>query len=193
MPERKSSGRRKRAVVAIAASVGIVAAAATGVNYASASSSAPRSTPQNAAQSVAESAGQPAAQPAAQSAGRSAGQAAPNVVEDAASSVPQGGDNRTDLNRRNNEGRILVNERTFAAEHGVCTAVISSQSASFNVRNESDQTVEFFSGITCDNGAPIAIIGPRSSSSAIPGTVVAGGGITAIVGSFRVIDNNDRR
>ncbi|MPY54081.1 hypothetical protein [Streptomyces acidicola] len=180
MPERKSGGRRKRAVVAIAASVGIVAAAATGVNYASASSSAPRSAPQNAAQS------------AAQSAGQSAGQSAPNVVGDAASTVPQGGDNRTNINRRENEGRILVNERTFAAEHGVCTAVISSQSANFNVRNESDKTVEFFSGITCDNGAPIAIIGPRSSSSAIPGTVVTGGGITAIVGSFRVIDNERR-
>ncbi|MFJ9584908.1 hypothetical protein [Streptomyces acidicola] len=179
MTERKSSGRRKRAVVAIAASVGIVAAAATGVNYASASSSAPRSAPQNAAQS------------AAQSAGQSAGQSAPNVVGDAASSVPQGGENRN-INRRENEGRILVNERTFAAEHGVCTAVISSQSANFNVRNESDKTVEFFSGITCDNGAPIAIIGPRSSSSAIPGTVVTGGGITAIVGSFRVIDNERR-
>ncbi|MFI1733592.1 hypothetical protein ACH40E_31125 [Streptomyces acidicola] len=184
MPERKSSGRRKRAVVAIAASVGIVAAAATGVNYASASSSAPRSAPQNAAQSAAQSAGE--------SVGQSAGQSAPNVVGDAASSVPQGGDNRTNINRRENEGRILVNERTFAAEHGVCTAVISSQSANFNVRNESDKTVEFFSGITCDNGAPIAVIGPRSSSSAIPGTVVAGGGITAIVGSFRVIDNERR-
>ncbi|MER6092564.1 hypothetical protein [Streptomyces bluensis] len=189
MPERKSNGRRKRAVVAIAASVGIVAAAATGVNYASASSSAPHSASQSAAQSAPQS----AAQSAGQSVGQSAGQSAPNVVEDAASSVPQGGDSRTNFNHRNNEGRILVNERTFAAEHGVCTAVISSQSANFNVRNESDKTVEFFSGITCDNGAPIAIIGPRSSSSAIPGTVVTGGGITAIVGSFRVIDNERER
>ncbi|MEW2396316.1 hypothetical protein [Streptomyces sp. NPDC046862] len=189
MPERKSNGRRKRAVVAIAASAGIVAAVVTGVNYASASSSVPRSAPQEAAQYAAQSPARSAGQPAAQSAGRFA----PNVVEDAGSVAPQGGDGRTNSSAaRNNEGRVLVNERTFAAEHGVCVAVVSSQSASFNVRNESDETVEFFNGITCDNGAPIATIGPRSSSSAIAGTLVAGTGITAIVGSFRVIDNHDR-
>jgi hypothetical protein len=158
MPERRRSGTRRRTVVAIAASVGITALAATSVNYASASSSVPQ-----AAQSV----------------------------QDAAS-VPLGGDGQTNYSSRNDEhGRILVNERTYSAEPGVCTAVISSPATTFNVRNESDRTVEFFSGITCDTGAAIATIGPRNSSSAIAGTTVFDGAVVpfALVGSFRAIDN----
>lgn len=159
MSERRRSGTRRRTVVAIAASVGIAALAATGVNYASASSSVPQAAP---------------------------------AVQDAAASAPLGGDGQTNYSDRNDErGRILVNERTYSAEPGVCTAVISSPATSFNVRNESDRTVEFFNGITCDTGAPIASIGPRNSSSAIPGTTVFDGAVVpfALVGSFRVIDN----
>jgi hypothetical protein len=92
---------------------------------------------------------------------------------------------------RNDVGRIHVNERTYSPEPGVCTAVISSPATTFNVRNESDKTVEFFTGITCDNGGAIATIGPRNSSSAIRGTTVFDGSVVpfALVGSFRVIDD----
>ncbi len=110
-------------------------------------------------------------------------------VQDAA--APLGGDGQTNYSYRNdNDGRIHVNERTYSAESGVCTAVISSPATSFNVRNDSDRTVEFFSGITCDTGAPIATIGPRNSSSAIPGTTVFDGAVVpfALVGSFRAVD-----
>lgn len=150
---------RRRAVIAIAASVGLTALAATGVNYASASSSVPQSA---------------------------------RSVQDAAPSAPFGGDGQTGYNHRNDDhGRIHVNERTYSAEPGVCTAVVSSPATSFNVRNESDKTVEFFSGITCDAGAAIATIGPRNSSSAIPGTTVFDGAVVpfALVGSFRAFDS----
>ncbi|MGN9763121.1 hypothetical protein [Streptomyces sp. SD31] len=161
---------RTRTVVAIAFSVGVAVLAAASVNYASASSSAPES--------------------------------AASALE-AAAYVPQGGDGQTNFgHQRDNHGnhqdddhgQIHVNERTFSAEQGVCTAVISSPATSFNVRNESDKTVEFFTGITCDNGPAIATIGPRNSSSAIPGTTVADGAVVpmALVGSFRAIDNDKR-
>ncbi|MFI7501827.1 hypothetical protein ACIBVL_25755 [Streptomyces sp. NPDC049687] len=113
---------------------------------------------------------------------------------------PQGGDGQTNYNYQNDDpghhrqrddhGRIFVNERTFSAEQGVCTAVISSPATSFNVRNDSDKTVEFFTGITCDNGAAIATIGPQNSSSAIAGTPVLDAAVVpfALVGSFRAID-----
>ncbi|MFF0060732.1 hypothetical protein ACFYRC_04120 [Streptomyces sp. NPDC005279] len=166
---------RRRIVVAIAASVGITALAATGVNYASASSSVPKSAPS---------------------------------IQDADSSVPLGGDvgqtnfgvegqangptnGQNNHNYRNDDdGRIQVNERTYSVDTGVCTAVISSPAMSFNVRSESDRTVEFFRGITCDNGAPIAIIEPRGSSSGVEGTTVLDGAVVpfALVGSFRAID-----
>jgi hypothetical protein len=112
-------------------------------------------------------------------------------MQDAA--APLGGDGQTNYNnynRNDDDGRIHVNERTYSADPGVCTAVISSPATSFNVRNESDRTVEFFSGITCDTGAPIATIGPRNSSSAIPGTTVFDGAVVpfALVGSFRAVD-----
>ncbi|MGX1564680.1 hypothetical protein [Streptomyces sp. NPDC055506] len=159
---------RTRTVVAIALSVGITVLAATGVNYASASNSAAESTPS---------------------------------VREAAASVPLGGDlgdglggdgQRDHSHRGDGDGRIYVNERTFSAEPGVCTAVISSPATSFNVRNESNRTVEFFIGITCDNGSAIATIGPRNSSSAIPGTTVFDGEVVpfALVGSFRAIDKH---
>lgn len=158
---------RTRTIVAIALSVGVTALAATSVNYASASSSVPNSAPS---------------------------------VQEAAASVPQGGDGQTNFDyqkgdpglghQRDDHGRIHVNERTFSAEQGVCTAVISSPATSFNVRNDSDKTVEFFTGITCDNGAAIATIGPRNSSSAIAGTPVLDGAAVpfALVGSFRATD-----
>ncbi|WP_308402553.1 hypothetical protein [Streptomyces sp. AC550_RSS872] len=159
---------RPRTVVAITLSAGVTVVAVTSVDYASASNSASKSAPS---------------------------------VQEAAAYVPQGGDDHSAYGFRNDEpgndrrddrGRIHVNERTFSAEPGVCTAVISSPASSFNVRNESDKTVEFFTGITCDNGAAIATIGPRNSSSAIAGTTVTDGVVvpTALVGSFRAIDKH---
>lgn len=161
---------RTRTVVGIALSVGLTVLAATTVNYASASSSVPESAAS---------------------------------VQEAAAALPQGGDmggdgqtggdgrskygyERGDDDRR----RVYVNERTYSVEGGECIAVISSPATSFNVRNETDKRVEFFTGITCDNGAAIATIGRGDSSNAIPGTVVFDGNVVpfALVGSFRAVD-----
>lgn len=90
----------------------------------------------------------------------------------------------------------MINERTYAADPGSCIVVVNANPVvapglganSFNIRNESDKTVEFFNGITCDNGAPIATVGPRSSATAItPAPPILPG---AIVGSFRVVDEH---
>ncbi|MFE5813038.1 hypothetical protein ACFQ6S_06460 [Streptomyces sp. NPDC056479] len=154
---------RTRTVVTIAVSVVVTVVAATGVNYAAASSSAPKSAPS---------------------------------VQEAAAYVPQGGDGQTHFNdrydrndRNDDHGRVFVNERTFSVEPGVCTAVISSPATSFNVLNESDRAIEFFTGITCDNGSAISKIGPGNSNSAIAGTPVLDGATVpfALVGSFRAI------
>ncbi|MDQ8707894.1 hypothetical protein RCO28_36315 [Streptomyces sp. LHD-70] len=156
---------RRRKVAAIAASAGIVALAASSVNYASASNSVPQS-----------------------------GEAAASVPRggDGQTNAPLGGDGQTGNRFRNDGGRIHINERIYAAEPGVCTAAISSPATSFNVRNDSGKSVEFFSGITCDNGPASATIGPRNASSAIPGTPVFDGAVVpfALVGSFRVIDEH---
>ncbi|MGF0174443.1 hypothetical protein ACQF36_29220 [Streptomyces sp. Marseille-Q5077] len=161
---------RTRTVVGIALSVGITVVAATTVNYASASSSVPESAAS---------------------------------VQEAAASLPQGGDvggnGQTGGDGRSNHGdwrddedreRVYVNERTYSVKGGECIAVISSPATSFNVRNETDKRIEFFTGITCDNGAAIATIGRGDSSSAIPGTVVFDGSVVpfALVGSFRAVD-----
>jgi hypothetical protein len=174
MPERGKSGMRTRTVVGIALSVGVTVVAVTTVDYASASNSA----------------------------------SAPSVQE-AAASLPQGGDvggngqtggyGQTGGNaqtrygdRSDDRGRVYVNERTYSVEGGECIAVISSPATSFNVRNETDNRVEFFTGITCDNGAAIATIGRGDSSNAIPGTVVFDGAVVpfALVGSFRAVDKH---
>ncbi|AOR33518.1 hypothetical protein BFF78_22830 [Streptomyces fodineus] len=91
--------------------------------------------------------------------------------------------------RRHFEGRILVNERSYSSHPGDCITVVSGLGAkSLNVRNDSDKTVELFRGAVCDNGAPIATVGPWSQSDGVrvhnpEGIEVKHG----VVGSFRVV------
>jgi hypothetical protein len=114
------------------------------------------------------------------------------VVETAPVSVPMGGD--TGHHEENERGLIHVNERTYSADPGGCVTVVSGLgSTSFNVRNDSKKTVEVFTGATCDNGAPIATVGPHSSANGVVTGTVAGG-VTVpggVVGSFRVVDNHE--
>ncbi|MFI9601429.1 hypothetical protein ACIHCX_16375 [Streptomyces sp. NPDC052043] len=68
--------------------------------------------------------------------------------------------------RRHHEGRIHINERTFSGRPDGCITVVSGLgSRSFNIRNDSRNTVEFFRGVTCDNGAPVATVGPHSEAN----------------------------
>ncbi|MFF2324948.1 MULTISPECIES: hypothetical protein [unclassified Streptomyces] len=91
------------------------------------------------------------------------------------------------------EGRIHINERTYSDDPGGCITVVSGLgSTSLNILNDSRRTIEVFRGATCDNGAPIATVGPHSSSNGVvPGHVWGGVWVrNGVVGSFRVIERH---
>ncbi|MDX3690041.1 hypothetical protein PV726_06745 [Streptomyces europaeiscabiei] len=184
---------RTRKATVIAASVGVAVAAATGVTYASSAlESAPRSA------SIVQDAA-PVAPRGGNGTGTEAGSNAATAPADAGSKESWSGkksegrgENRGDNHWGNRgdgheDGQVMINERTYAAEPGSCIAVVNAGNGqiaadSFNIRNDSDKTVEFFAGITCDNGAPVATVGPHSSTSAVEGDNAG----SLLVGSFRV-------
>ncbi|MFF3737187.1 hypothetical protein [Streptomyces sp. NPDC002566] len=171
---------RTRTVVGIALSVGVTVVAVTTVDYASASNSTSAPSVQEAAASLPRGADVGGS---GQTGGY--GQTGGNGQTGGSGQARYG-------DRSDDRGRVYVNERTYSVEGGECIAVISSPATSFNVRNETDTRVEFFAGITCDNGAAIATIGRGDSSNAIPGTVVFDGAVVpfALVGSFRAVDKH---
>ncbi|WNZ09717.1 hypothetical protein [Streptomyces sp. 11x1] len=206
---------RTRKITVIAASVGVAVAAATGVTYASSAlESAPKSASAvtdaapapRGGNGTGTSAGSNAANAPAD-AGASDNFNGPrkgNEGRGEGRGAGRGGHHR-------DEGQIQINERVYGAEPGSCIAVVnvrhhgqgqspnqpqnSNQSQdrnrgregadSFNIRNDTDGTVEFFNGITCDNGAPVATVGPHSSSSAVEGDREG----HLLIGSFRVVEN----
>ncbi|WP_327344324.1 hypothetical protein [Streptomyces europaeiscabiei] len=193
---------RTRKATVIAASVGVAVAAATGVTYASSAlESAPRSA------SIVQDAA-PVAPRGGNGTGTEAGSNAANAPADAGSkeswsgkkSEGRGesrGEGRGEGRGGNwDEGRIYVNERSYSADPGSCIVVVNVnnpfipeiETNSFNIRNESERTVEFYNGITCDNGAPVATVGPRSSSNSVAGDQDLKH--LAVVGSFRVINGH---
>ncbi|MFB6946133.1 hypothetical protein [Streptomyces sp. NPDC056305] len=96
--------------------------------------------------------------------------------------------------RREREGRIQFNERTYSATPGGCiTAASGLGSTSFNVYNDSWRTVEVFSGATCDNGAPVATVGPHGATNGVFPRRVEGGIFVpdGVGASFRVIGHDD--
>ncbi|MFD4022230.1 hypothetical protein ACFWRV_01745 [Streptomyces sp. NPDC058576] len=153
---------KNRSLAVAAAVVGAAALTATGINYAVASDQAA-----------------PAAKP---------------VPAVAAPAAPQGGDK--DYDRKDHDdhkGRIHINERSYSAGSDGCTIAVSGLGAkSFNIRNDSKKSVEVFRGATCDNGAPIATVGPYSTSNGVKPHYVDGGLQIkdGVVGSFRVVENN---
>ncbi|MET8327846.1 hypothetical protein [Streptomyces sp. NPDC005181] len=172
-----------RTVAVTAAVVGAAVLATTGITYASAAGST---------------------------------QAAPSIQQ----AAPFGGDSDTDKGKGNegkgdegrdrdygggggggggggyyhDEGRIHFNERTYSAhsEEGCITVVSGLGSRSFNVRNDSHKTVEIFRGATCDNGSPVATVGPWSTSNGVFTRSVHGGVKVrnGVVGSFRVVKDH---
>ncbi|MEF9903120.1 hypothetical protein [Streptomyces sp. P9-A2] len=131
-------------------------------------------------------------------------QAAPAVQQAAVpASAPMGGDSGKGNEGRDNEGkdnegrgfegRIHINERSYSDDLGGCVTVVSGLgSRSLNIRNDSRRSVEVFRGAACDNGAPIATVGPHSSSDGVrPGHVRGGVFVKdGVVGSFRVINHH---
>ncbi|MFE6757600.1 hypothetical protein ACFVDQ_28955 [Streptomyces sp. NPDC057684] len=159
----------KRSIAVTAAIAGAAALAATGINYAAA-------------------------------AGTEAAPAAPAVRQAAApAAAPLGGDSGQGKEKDNDynggyrhEGRIHINERSYSAGSDGCITVVSGLGAnSFNVRNDSRKTVEVFRGATCDNGSPVATVGPWSTSNSVSPHRVRGGVWVkhGVVGSFRVVDD----
>ncbi|MGW0630625.1 hypothetical protein [Streptomyces sp. NPDC002758] len=112
----------------------------------------------------------------------------------------KGNNNEKNFKREyHEEGRIHVNERSYSSRAGDCITVLSGLGAkTLNIRNDSRRTVEVFRGAVCDNGAPVAVVGPHSQSDGVivrhtEGIHVKDG----VVGSFRVIkhfgdDRDDR-
>lgn len=108
----------------------------------------------------------------------------------APAAAPLGGSGKDDYQH---EGRIHINERSYSAYSDGCTIAVSGLGArSFNIRNDSKKVVEVFRGATCDNGAPIATVGPHSTSNGVKPHYVDGGLSVddGVVGSFRVVEND---
>ncbi|MET7318410.1 hypothetical protein ABZX83_24150 [Streptomyces thermoviolaceus] len=103
----------------------------------------------------------------------------------------QGGDGRRDRHDDHDEGWVHINERSYYAHPAGCITVISGLGAtSLNITNDSRRTVEIYRGVTCDGGAPIATVGPRSSTNGIvPGPTDGIYVKDGIAGSFRVVDD----
>ncbi|MEV6025263.1 hypothetical protein [Streptomyces sp. NPDC052036] len=186
-----------RSTVVTAALAAGAALVATGITYANAASE-----PAQAAAAVAAPA--PAAAPAAPAAG------APAYSEGSNGNGNNNGNGNSYGNNNDNskgheggeeeeneeeghhkgEGRIFVNEREYSPHESSCITVVSGLGAnSLNVRNDSKKTVEVFNGATCDNGAPIATVGPHSSSNGLFTRHVRGGVKVkhGVVGSIRIV------
>ncbi|MER6921459.1 hypothetical protein ABT314_21095, partial [Streptomyces spiralis] len=95
-------------------------------------------------------------------------------------------------NRHRDYGWIHINERSYSAHPSGCITVVSGLgSKSLNIRNDSKKTVEVFRGVTCDNGAPIATVGPHSESNGVFPKWTRGVHVKdGVVASFRVIDRH---
>ncbi|MEV6025877.1 hypothetical protein [Streptomyces sp. NPDC052036] len=105
-----------------------------------------------------------------------------------------GGGHEEHEHHHKGEGRIFVNEREYSPHESSCITVVSGLGAnSLNVRNDSKKFVEVFNGATCDNGAPIATVGPHSSSNGLFPRHVRGGVKVkhGVVGSIRIVHRFD--
>ncbi|MFJ6903301.1 hypothetical protein [Streptomyces griseoluteus] len=175
-----------RSTVITAAVSAAAAMAATGITYASAASA---SAPQEAPAAVAAVTG------GSGQGGTAKGNAGGNSNGNNNSKGNEGkgneGNDRGDDHEGGGDykGRIEINERSYSAHPGDCITVVSGLGAkTLNIRNESRKGVEVFRGAVCDNGAPIATVGPHSSSYGVKPGCVEGLDIDrGVVASFRVV------
>ncbi|MEV6162579.1 hypothetical protein AB0L71_11755 [Streptomyces sp. NPDC052052] len=177
-----------RSTVVTAAVAAAAALAATGITYASAASTEPA----QAAPVV-----QQATTPLSSLNGGDTGNGEEGKGNEGKGGYEKGnkGYNKENKERKRHyyKGRIQINERTYTADGLGCVTVVSGLgSKTLNIRNDSRKTVEVFRGATCDNGAPLAVVGPWSSSDGVhPGRVKGGVKVrNGVVGSFRVIERH---
>ncbi|MEU0837010.1 hypothetical protein [Streptomyces sp. NPDC005969] len=187
---------KTRTVAVTAAAVGAAVIATTGITYASAAGSTQAAPSyQQAAPAVQQAA--PDAAPLGGEGGGNGGGGKGNEGggkgNEGGGYGGYGGNERGHKERRfHREGRIFINERSYSArgEDGCITVVSGLGAKSFNVRNDSRRTVEFFQGATCDNGSPVATVGPWSTSNGVFTRKHIRGGVkvrNGVVGSFRVV------
>ncbi|MGW5124925.1 hypothetical protein ACWEQ7_12860 [Streptomyces sp. NPDC004069] len=171
--------RSKAVTAAVSAAAALVA---TGITYATAAP-APEAAP---------AAVQQAPAPAYAPMGGEGGQGGQGKGNEGGGGGGRGGEGGEGKHgKRHHEiGRIYINEREYSAHPDGCITVVSGLgSTSFNIRNDSKHRVEFFRGATCDNGAPVATVGPWSDATNVRVEHVRGGVHVkhGVVGSFRVV------
>ncbi|MFF9373486.1 hypothetical protein ACF1BB_02915 [Streptomyces griseoluteus] len=178
-----------RSTVIAAAVSGAAALAATGITYASAApASAPQEAPAAAVAAVTGGSGQ-----GGTAKGNPGGNSNSNGNNNGNSKGNEGNDRDDDDNEGGGggdyKGHIQINERSYSTHPGDCITVVSGLGAkSLNIRNDSRKAVEVFRGAVCDNGAPIATVGPHSSSYGVkPGCVEGLDVDKGVVASFRVV------
>ncbi|MGW0879823.1 hypothetical protein [Streptomyces sp. NPDC002671] len=169
-----------RSTVVTAAAAAAAALAATGITYASAASAPVASAPVVSA---------PVAQEAPAAAAPLGGGGGGNGNNNGGNGNERGNDNGGKGHEGEEYGRIMINERSYFAHPGDCITVISGLGAkTLNIRNDSEKTVEVFRGAVCDNGAPIATVGPHSQSDGVRPHHTRGIHVEdGVVGSFRVV------
>ncbi|MEU6010759.1 hypothetical protein [Streptomyces sp. NPDC047453] len=143
-----------------AALAAAAALTATGITYATAAT-APQTAP-----AVVKQAPAPAYAPMGGEGGQGKGNEGGGRGGEGGERGEQGERGEHGKRRHHEIGRIFINERSFSAHPDGCITVVSGLgSKSFNIRNDSKRTVEFFRGVTCDNGAPVATVGPHSEAN----------------------------
>ncbi|MFJ8603654.1 hypothetical protein ACIREM_34090 [Streptomyces shenzhenensis] len=170
-----------------AVTAGIAAAAAltaTGITYASASS-----VPAQAAPAALQAAPAPAQAPFGGNVGKGNKEENEEKGEKGEKGENEENEGREGKGKKFEEGRIHINERTYSSHPDGCITVVSGLGAkTLNIRNDSRKTVEVFRGAVCDNGAPIATVGPHSSSNGVKPHETEGVHVKkGVLASFRVI------
>ncbi|MFB7757919.1 hypothetical protein ACFC18_51525 [Streptomyces sp. NPDC056121] len=182
-----------RIFIVSAAAVGAAVLATTGITYAAQSESTQAAPPAKHVAPPAKRAAPPVKQaaPAAARAGTDR--------TDGGGNKGRGHEDRDRGYGGKKEGRIQFNERTYSAfTEGCVPAASGLGSTSFSIDNDSDAIVEVYRGFNCDNGAPVATVGPYGATYGVaPQTDRGsrwGGGVfvdDGVVGSFRVIRYHD--
>ncbi|RZB16472.1 hypothetical protein StrepF001_27775 [Streptomyces sp. F001] len=162
-----------RSTAVTAAAVAAAALAATGITYASAS--------------------EPALQQVAPVQAPLGGDSGKDDKDDKDDDKDDKDHGRGDKNY--DKGEIQINERSYNAHEGDCITVVSGLGAkTLNIRNDTRKRIEVFSGAVCDNGAPVAVVGPHSQSDGVDPRRTEGIHVKdGVVGSFRVIDDHHDR
>jgi hypothetical protein len=180
-----------------AAMVGAAVLATAGITYAAQSESTQAAPPAKQAAPPAKQAAPPAKRAAPP-----VKQAAPAEAPVGTDSTHGGGDEGRGHEDRGHGGKrwgkIHFNERTYSASTEGCIPAASGLgSTSFSIDNDSDRTVEVYRGFNCDNGSPVATVGPYGRTYGVAPRTDHGSGLggvfveDAVVGSFRVIGYHD--